>query len=127
MAQRAKSLNQIKGKAVSVVCTPNATTTITDNMDLSLAETNQFLCAVAFSNVSVAGSITLKLQDSRDQGVTWTDVKTQAVSANTTYELENNTQKTADTLMWPLVRLVVVSTNVSDTATVTAVWAARGA
>lgn len=127
MAQRAKSLNQIKGKADSVVCTPNNTTAITGNMDLSLAETNQFLCAVTFSNVSVAGTITLKLQDSRDQGVTWTDVKTQAVSTNTTYELENNTQKTADTLMWPLARLVVVSTNVSDTATVTAVWASRGA
>jgi len=127
MAQRAKSLNQIKGKAASVTCTPNNTTTITDAMELSLAEMGSLICAVTFTNVSVAGSITLKLQDSRDSGTSWQDVKTQAVSANTTYELENNTQKTADTLVWPLVRLVVVSTNAGDTATVNAVYVARGA
>ena len=127
MAQRAKSLNQIKGKAASVTCTPNATTTITDAMELSLSEMGSLICAVTFTNVSVTGSITLKLQDSRDGGTNWQDVKTQAVSANTTYELENNTQKTADTLVWPLVRLIVVSTNAGDTATVNAVWVARGA
>jgi hypothetical protein len=127
MAQRAKSLNQIKGKAASVTCTPNNTTTITDALELSLDEMGSLLCAVTFTNVSVTGSITLKLQDSRDGGTNWQDVKTQAVSANTTYELENNTQKTADTLVWPLVRLIVVSTNAGDTATVSAVWIARGA
>jgi hypothetical protein len=96
-------------------------------MELSLSEMGSLICAVTFTNVSVTGSITLKLQDSRDGGTNWQDVKTQAVSANTTYELENNTQKTADTLVWPLVRLIVVSTNAGDTATVNAVWVARGA
>jgi hypothetical protein len=125
MAQRAKSLNQIKGSATSVVCTSNATTAITDSLPLSFDETGRLLCAVTFSNVAVVGSITLKLQDSRDNGATWQDVKTQAVTANITYEIENNTQKVADTLMWPLARLIVTSTNAGDTATATAVWLSR--
>lgn len=119
-----KGLNQILNGS-SVTMTPNATTALTGNLPLDSKERGHLLVKVVLSGVIVAGSVTVKLQDSFNGGATWEDVKTAAVTVSGNYELTNNINNGTDGLIWPLVRVVLVSTNAGDTATATAVWAAR--
>lgn len=105
----------------SISCAASSTTVIRDPFKVSEHDAMNILVAVAFTSVSVTNAITLKLQDSHDGGTTWADVQTQAVSADTTYEVENNMTAGTDTMMWPLARIVVV-TGVGDTCDVDACY-----
>lgn len=121
---RAKSLNQIINGAKTVTMTANATTPLTSAMELTFEETLSLKVAATFTGVTVVGAITLKLQHSYDGGTSWLDAQSVAVTSSTTFSVSNNANG-SDPALWPMVRVVLVSTNASDAAVCSAVWVSR--
>lgn len=106
-----------------IVCPESATTVLTQ-FRISDRDSLHFQAYVTVSDTTLTTAITLKLQDSPDNGTTWRDIDSASITADGSYQVENLLFATYTYVMWPQARLVIV-TGATDTTTVDSVYITR--
>ena len=97
-------------------------TVLTSEFKISHEDSMALLVRLDTSAVTVTNAITAKLQSSFNGGTTWVDSNTVSITGNDSYQIEINAyQGTPDVILWTLARVVITS-GVSDAATVDNVY-----
>lgn len=106
-----------------IVC-PESSTTVLTQFRISDRDSLHFQAYVTVSDTTVTTEITLKLQDSPDNGTTWRDVDSIAITTDGSYQVANLLLVSFTKVMWPQARLVVI-TGATDTTTIDSVYITR--
>lgn len=106
-------------------------TAITSEFPMSAEDSLRFVVRATVTAITVAGSITAKVQENWGDAAGWHDVGTQANLALTTTgakEIQMIIDNTTDQDQLPTAprcRVVIANTNAGDTVTISEVWVSR--
>ena len=121
-------IENILKNQTAVVIGASETDTVVSNVVRMTGEDSKFsLVRLDTSSVTVTNAVTANLQHSWDGGTTWEDIGSGvqvAITGNASYQIELEYSAANSSLSWPLARVVVTS-GVSDAATIDAIYISR--